>query len=68
MYFTSSYKIEQPILDKDDLNTRNRKTLGTSRIVGIENTDCSSSICSADVVLTASLLEGNVYRYFLFHL
>ena len=53
---------EQPILDKDDLNTGSRKTLGTSRIVGIENTDCSSSICSADVVLTASLLEGNVYR------
>ena len=49
-------------LDKDDLDSRNRKPLGSSRIVSIENTDCSSSICSADVVLTASLLEGNVYR------
>ena len=48
------------LADKDDYNSKG--PVGPSRIVSIENTDCSSSICSADVVLTASLQEGMVYR------
>ena len=47
------------ILDKDQ---RGRTGQGSSRIVAIENVDCSKSICSADVVLISSLSEGQTYK------
>ena len=47
------------ILDKDQ---RGRTSQGSSRIVAIENVDCSKSICSADVVLISSLSEGQIYK------
>ena len=46
-------------LDKDQ---RGQTSQGSSRIVAIENVDCSKSICSADVVLISSLSEGQIYK------
>ena len=48
------------ISDKDD---RGRILQGLSRVVSVENVDCSKTICSADVVLKIPLLEGQTYKY-----
>ena len=47
------------VLDKDE---RGRILQGFSKVVSVENVDCSKTICSADVVLIQPLLEGQTYK------
>ena len=58
-YFILNLNLTSITLDKDD---RGRSLRGPSKVIAIENVDCSKSICTADVVLISSLAEGQTYK------
>ena len=58
----SNWKIISNLIQISDKDDRGRSLRGPSKVIAIENVDCSKSICTADVVLIRSLSEGQTYK------